>query len=108
MIKDVIMSMLTRSEGADYPASMNLIASIPDDLVERLGADTAALERRALEALVADEYRAGRLHKPDLRRLLGFETSHEIDGFLKAHDVYDGIALEELNRQLETLDKLGL
>ncbi len=87
---------------------MNLIVRIPDDLAERLGADVATLERRALEALVAEEYRAGRLDKPDLRRLLGFETGYEIDGFLKAHDVYDGITLEELNRQLETLDKLGL
>jgi hypothetical protein len=32
--------------------------------------------------------------------LLGFETGHEIDGFLKAHEIYDGITLEELNRQL--------
>jgi hypothetical protein len=88
--------------------AMNLILSIPDDLVERLGADAATLERRALEALVAEAYRAGRLTKPDLRRLLGFETGYEIDGFLKAHEVYDGITLEELNRQLETLDRLGL
>ena len=86
---------------------MNLIVRIPDDLAERLGADVATLERRALEALVAEEYRAGRLDKPDLRRLLGFETSSEIDGFLKAHEVYDGITLEELDRQLETLDRLG-
>jgi len=86
---------------------MNLIVRIPDDLAERLGADVATLERRALEALVAEEYRAGRLDKPDLRRLLGFETAYEIDGFLKAHDIYNGITLEELNRQLETLDKLG-
>ena len=87
---------------------MNLIVTIPDDLAERLGADAAALERRALEALVADEYRAGRLTKPDLRRLLGFEAGHEIDGFLKAHEIYCDITPEELRRQLETLDRLGL
>lgn len=87
---------------------MNLIVRIPDEIVERLGADAAALERRALEALIADEYRAGRLTRPDLRRVLGFETAHEIDGFLKAHAIDDGITLEELNRQLDTLDRLGL
>jgi hypothetical protein len=27
--------------------------------------------------MVADEYRLGNLHKPDLRRLLGFETSFQ-------------------------------
>ena len=87
---------------------MNLTVHIPDDIAQRLSADAATLERRALEALVAEEYRAGRLNKPDLRLLLGFKTSYEIDGFLKAHDIYNGITLEELNRQLETLDRLGL
>lgn len=87
---------------------MNLTVHIPDHLAERLSAGNVDLGRRALEALVAEEYRAGRLTRPDLRQLLGFETGHEIDGFLKAHDIYDGITLEELNRQLETLDRLGL
>jgi hypothetical protein len=84
---------------------MNLTVHIPDDVAERLGADAAALERRALEALVAEEYRAGRLTRPDLRQLLGFQTSHEIDGFLKAHDIDDGITLEDLSRQLDDLDR---
>lgn len=87
---------------------MNLVVRIPDELAQRLGAGNVDLERRALEALVAEEYRAGRLSRPDLRQLLGFETGHEIDGFLKAHDIDDGITLEELNRQLDTLDRLGL
>ena len=87
---------------------MNLTVTLPDDIATRLAADGADLPRRALEALAAEEYRAGRLTRPDLRLLLGFETGHEIDGFLKAHDIYDGIALDELNRQLETLDRLGL
>lgn len=87
---------------------MNLTVHIPDNLAERLGAGTADLERRALEALVSEEYRAGRLTRPDLRQILGFKTGHEIDGFLKAHDIYDGITPEELTRQLETLDRLDL
>jgi hypothetical protein len=86
---------------------MNLTVRIPDDLAARLSATSGDLERRALEALVAEEYRAGRLDKLDLRRLLGFETGYEIDGFLKTHDIYIGITLDELNRQLETLDRLG-
>jgi len=88
--------------------TVNLTVHIRDDLAEGLSAGSVGLERRALEALVAEEYRAGRLTRPDLRRLLGFETGHEIDGFLKAHYDYDRIALEELKRQLETLARLGL
>ncbi len=56
---------------------------------------------------MAEEYRANRLTKPDLRQLLGFETGQEIDGFLKAHEIYDSITLDELNGQLEMLDRLG-
>ncbi len=87
---------------------MNLTVHIPDRLAQSLGASSADLERRALEALVSEEYRAGRLTRPDLRQILGFETGHEIDGFLKAHDIYDGITPEELTRQLETLDPPGI
>lgn len=87
---------------------MEITLTIPDELAEHLQAEGTNLERRALEAFVAAEYRAGRVTRPDLRRLLGFETSYEIDGFLKRHEVYDGITPEELNRQIETMDRLGL
>jgi hypothetical protein len=61
---------------------MELTVHIPDDIAERLGgSENENLSRRALEAFLAEEYRLGRIHKPDLRRLLGFETSYEIDGF---------------------------
>ena len=60
---------------------MELTVYIPDDIAEQLGGANDDLCRRALEALVAEEYRLGRLKKPDLRRLLGFETGYEIDGF---------------------------
>jgi hypothetical protein len=88
---------------------MNITVTIPDEYADLLVTGTGDdLQREALEALVAKAYRAGRLTRPDLRRLLGFQTSHEIDGFLKSHDIYDSITLDELNRQLETLDRLGL
>jgi hypothetical protein len=87
---------------------MEITLNIPDELAEHLQAEGADLERRALETFVAAEYRAGRLTRPDLRRLLGFATSYEIDGFLKRHGVYDGITPEELDRQIETMDRLGL
>jgi hypothetical protein len=88
-------------------AAMNLIVTIPDELAERLGADAAALERRALEALVADEYRAGRMTKPEVYAVLGFEVLDEFDGFLKAHGVYEQCTVDEINREVETLARLG-
>jgi hypothetical protein len=86
---------------------MNVTLTSPDALAARLGAE-ADLPRRALEALVLEEYRAGRLTRPELRRLLGFETRAELDGFLKAHGVNEGMTLAEFERDRQTLDRLGL
>jgi hypothetical protein len=88
---------------------MEFAVHIPDDIAERLGATiNGDLARRALEALLAEEYRLGRVNKPDLRRLLGFETSYEIDGFLKAHNVYEDYTLQDLEQELEGLRRLGI
>ena len=88
---------------------MELTVQIPDDIAARLGASgDDDLSRRALESFLAEEYRLGHLHKPDLRRLLGFRTSYQIDGFLKAHNVYEDYTMEELERELEGLRRLGI
>jgi hypothetical protein len=85
---------------------MDVTVQIPDDLAIRLSA-SGDLPRRALEALAAEEYRRGRLSKPDLRRLLGFETGHQIDEFLKEHEVCEEYTLEDLEREREGLERLG-
>jgi hypothetical protein len=85
---------------------MNITVAIPDALVARLGAE-ADLPRRALEALVLEEYRAGRLSNPELRALLGLETRYEMDGFLKAHGVYEDYTMADLEREQESLRQLG-
>ena len=87
---------------------MNVTMDIPDDVAQRLEASGGDLSRRALQALAAEEYRQGHLTKPDLRRLLGFQTSDEIDTFLKAHEVWIDYSLDELQREREALRRLGL
>jgi hypothetical protein len=87
---------------------MNLTVEIPDDVARRLSAVGGDLSRRALEALVAEEYRHGHLTKPDLRRLLGLETSDQIDRFLKAHEVWIDYTFEDLERERRSLERLGL
>jgi hypothetical protein len=88
---------------------MNLTLELPDDVASRLtAADSVALSRRALEALVAEEYRQGHLNKPDLRRLLGFETSDQIDSFLRAHEVWIDYSVEDLEHDRAGLRRLGL
>ena len=86
---------------------MNVMVPIPDDLAARFGSE-AELGRRAVEALALEEYRAGRLTRPELRRLLGFATRGELDGFLNDRGVADGITVEEFDRQMQDLDRIGL
>ena len=87
---------------------MNLIVRIPDKLASRLGANGRDLERQALEALVLESYRAGRVTTEELREALGFEVLNEVDGFLKAHGVYESYSVADLERERATLDELGL
>ena len=86
---------------------MNITVHIPDEMAERLAAEGGDLERRALEAFGLAEYQAGRLTVPELRRLLGFETRYELDGFLKARGVFEEYTLEELDREVQTMKRLG-
>jgi uncharacterized protein UPF0175 len=81
---------------------MNFTVEIPYDLAVRLNAG-GDLSRRALEALAAEEYRHDRLTKPELQRLLGIETSYELDGFLKAHDIWIEYTPEDAERERKTL-----
>ena len=89
---------------------MDLTVHIPDELVAHLGGQAVRpeLERRALEAFALEEYKAGRITKVQLRKMLGLERI-ELDGFFKAHGFpYDGYTLEEIEEQVATLKRLGL
>ncbi len=77
---------------------MELVLHIPDEFAEQLGAH-GDVARQA--------YRAGRLTKAELRRLLGIGSRYELDGFLKAHDVYEPYTLEDLAREREAFQRLG-
>jgi len=86
---------------------MNLIVQIPDDIAGRLSASGGDLSRRALEALLAEEYKHERITKPELQQLLGIETIYELDGFLKAHDVWIEYTREDAERERKGLERLG-
>jgi hypothetical protein len=86
---------------------MNLTVEIPDDLAVRLNAAGGDLSRRALEALGLEEYKSGRITKAELRRLLGLSTRYELDGFLKAHEVWVDHTVEDFRRELQDLKRLG-
>jgi hypothetical protein len=86
---------------------MDLIVQIPDEIALRLNQAGNDLSRRALEAFALEEYRNGHLTKAELRRTLGFGTRYELDGFLKEHGVDETFTLEEIEQQVEGLERLG-
>ncbi len=90
-----------------YPNCMNVWVPIPDDLAARFGSE-AELGRRAVEALALEEYRVGRLTRHELRHVLGFATSGELDGFLNDRGVAEGITIEKFDRQMQDLERIGL
>ncbi len=69
---------------------MNLTVELPDDIAARLSVAGGDLSRRALEALLAEEYRRGRVSVPELERVLGISGRDEISAFLRAHDAGTG------------------
>ena len=85
---------------------MNLTVEIPDDIAGRLSTSGGDLSRRALEAFALDEYRRGNLTENALRRVLGL-TRYELDGFLKAHDIWIECSVDDIRRDVATLERLG-
>jgi predicted HTH domain antitoxin len=86
---------------------MRVTVEIPDDLAPRLTANGQDPSRTALEALAIEGYRSGALTTSQTRRLLGFETRYELDGFLKAHNVWEyAYSLEDLEQDRRTMQQL--
>lgn len=82
---------------------MNVILRIPDEIAERLTAGGADLAREALEGFALEAFRTGRLTRHELRLVLGIETRHELDGFLKERGVFEPMTPEDIQRDLEDL-----
>ena len=86
---------------------MQVNVQIPDDIGRRLTEAGADLSRRALEAFALEELRAGRISEPELCQMLGLARL-QVDGFLKAHSVYEEVSIEDVDRDIADLKSLGL
>jgi hypothetical protein len=82
--------------------AMTITLELPEDIAAHLIARGENLPRAALEAFGVEHYRAGKLSQAQLRRLLGFATRMQVDGFLKAHRVELEYSAEDLERDRET------
>jgi hypothetical protein len=86
---------------------MDLVLHIPDDFAAQLSAG-GDIEREALEALALESFRAGRLTKAELRRVLGFGSQPALDAFLVSHEVFGTYTDLDLDRDRQDLQAIGL
>ena len=77
---------------------MQITLNLPEDVAEGLAGKWRDLPRAAIESLALEGYRAGALTQAQVRRLLGFTSLTETDGFLKQHGVYLECDAEALER----------
>ncbi len=85
---------------------MEVTVTIPEDIAAQLHTKWQDLPRATLESLALEAYRSGTLTTAQLRRLLGFESRYELDGFLKQAGIYLDYDLEDLKQDLETIRKV--
>ena len=77
---------------------MRITIEIPDTIAGSLAGTGRDPARAVLEAIALEGYRAGRLSEAGVRRLLGFETHYEVDGFLYEHGAFIPYTMEDLER----------
>ena len=94
--------------GLAYTGPMQLTLELPEELSAALAAGGRDPSRAALEAIALEAYRERNLSASQLRRLLGYQTRMEVDGFLKEHGVELEYTWEDLERDRATHHRLGL
>ena len=86
---------------------MQVTVEILDDMAQQLMLKGQSPARTTLEAVAIEGYRSGVLTSSQTRRLLGSETRYELEGFLKAHNVWEhAYSLEDLEQDRQTLRQL--
>jgi predicted HTH domain antitoxin len=86
---------------------MQVTVEIPEEMAQKLMPQGQDLARTTIEAVAIEGYRSGALTAQQTRRLLGFETRYELDGFLKAHKVWENAySLSDLEQDRQTLARL--
>ena len=87
---------------------MSVTVTFPDGIAARLGLGEEEFGRRALEVLLAEEYRAGQLTKADLQRALGFTSPLQLDSYFKKYTQDTSLSIEDVELDAAKLRRLGL
>jgi hypothetical protein len=77
---------------------MQITLELPDEIAGEL----KDLPRAFLEGFALEGYRSGKLTEEQVRKILGYGTRMQVDGFLKEHGVYLNSTLDDLDRDTQT------
>jgi hypothetical protein len=77
---------------------MQITLNVSEDIALQFAVNPEGVSRAALEALAIEGARSGKLTTDQVRRLLGFATRYQADGFLKQHQVYYNLTPEDVQR----------
>jgi predicted HTH domain antitoxin len=86
----------------------NVTVEIPDELSALIATPGCDLSRTVFEAIALEAYRERKLSTAQLRRLLGFKSRYELDGFLKARETWLDYTLDDLDRDREAHRIIGI
>jgi hypothetical protein len=86
---------------------MQVSLNLPDELSAALAASGEDPSRAAFEAIALEAYRERKLTTVQLRRILGFESRYELDGFLKHREVWLDYTWQDLQRDRQAHRGLG-
>ena len=75
---------------------MQITLDVSEDIAHQFAVNPEGLSRATLEALALEGVRSCKLTTEQVRRLLGFRTRYEADGFLKQHQVYYQLTYEDV------------
>ena len=86
---------------------MEVVLSVPDDILAKLQEQWGDLPHHALEALAAEAYRAGILTAAEVQRMLGLASRWETDAVLQRAGAYLHYSARDLEQDLATLGRLS-
>jgi Uncharacterised protein family (UPF0175) len=77
---------------------MQIRLEVSEDIARQFALTPERLSQAALEALAIEGARSGKLTTEQVRRMLGFATRYEADGFLKQHQIYYDLTFADVER----------
>lgn len=79
-----------------YPIGVRIIVDIPDEIAAQYVPADRDPSRAVLEDALVQAYREERISGRQLMEALGIETRYDLDGFLKARQVWIEYSAEEI------------